>query len=234
MAYEEESVIINYISKFVDEVRIVELKQLELIVMKAFSDNTRGDFYNAITAMRETKKIIISEDEWVLDYYYYQEVTKDYYLDNIDEYGKANFKKNIADYLGKDILRQSDCMWIMASLMPDSRDFVINTFPWYVSFCMKKKATNTSIYVRVTELDDSLADAQIKLLKDYMRTESEKFSENTVSNVMIHNIDIASFIPIGMFRNVCVMDSESRFGFRVLKENEIGTYLDASERYYEK
>ena len=179
MAYEEESVIINYISKFVDEVRIVELKQLELIVMKAFSDNTRGDFYNAITAMRETKKIIISEDEWVLDYYYYQEVTKDYYLDNIDEYGKANFKKNIADYLGKDILRQSDCMWIMASLMPDSRDFVINTFPWYVSFCMKKKATNTSIYVRVTELDDSLADAQIKLLKDYMRTESEKFSENT-------------------------------------------------------
>ena len=234
MAYEEESVIINYISKFVDEVRIVELKQLELIVMKAFSDNTRGDFYNAITAMRETKKIIISEDEWVLDYYYYQEVTKDYYLDNIDEYGKANFKKNIADYLGKDILRQSDCMWIMASLMPDSRDFVINTFPWYVSFCMKKKATNTSIYVRVTELDDSLADAQIKLLKDYMRTESEKFSENTVSNVMIHNIDIASFIPIGMFRNVCVMASESRFGFRVLKENEIGTYLDASERYYEK
>lgn len=232
MAYQEENTIINYILEFIDETRIVKLQQLELIVLKTFTDNTRGDFFNAITSMRETGKIVITNDDWILDYRFYINVTGDAYLDNIDSGGKANFKKNIKEYLGKHIINQSDCMWIMASLIPKSREFVLNTFPWYVSFCMNRSYDNTSIYIRVTELDTNAALSQIKLLEDYMRMETKHFSDNTVSNVMLRNIDIAYLIPKGMFKNVCIIDSSNNFGYRVIDESEVGKYLDSDERYF--
>lgn len=231
--YDAEDFMLRIISKM--EIMLTE--QLVMAIKNKYSFESE---YNAEVLVRKCQRnghILLSEDGWCVKRMAYPVLTGDEQFKKIDYGANARIPYPIGDLINNINRDVVDCFWIIASLIPDSENFMLCAEPWAIAFATKTKNTNNSYipgaYYKIAKINSLEHGTDIiplmAMISDSMKSTDERFSDVTRYIAVVDSEMTAKYIPKGMFDNVCMLESESKRKYAIISEKYIGTFYDELE-----
>jgi hypothetical protein len=122
-----------------------------------------------------------------------------------------------------------DCMWVVASMMPDSIDFVASTGPWQVQFVVPEKENSLSKLYQVVHIKQGREIPTTTLLRNLPAIEGKEMRQQIRRIALIDDENFAWRMPKIGFSHIAKVDEKSPDGFRILeKRSEKDAWLDCS------
>ena len=143
----------------------MKTSQLYRILRKYFPELDNEKTLEIVLGYQAKGYVLISADGWALTKQKYIQITNDTKLKGIDyvsEVRLGNISKFIDRYCDKKLI---NCLWVLIDMLPDSKDFVLTSKPFQITF-MAHGYLYQVIYI--AEVEEDLRIAMLKEMpKDY-------------------------------------------------------------------
>ncbi len=197
---------------------VVKVSQLEKALYNLSKNiKTKEDAYFILLNYQRKNHIFLTEDGYAL--------TKQAYIISTNDRGLNDVNKN--DLLPKmeNTLKKKKLLTnhiyalnFVIDLLPDSLDFIVNTYPpILLSFEYQNHNGDNIIYEIIKFNDDIfLTKELLRNMPKYLTEEKEK----VIRIAIIDNEDIKKSIPYYGIKYICKIDNRNHRGYKVLEERE--------------
>ena len=237
MIYELESKYEVFVKNILKVIPILQTKQLIICLEKTFEECTANTALapEILKALQRKGMLMLTYDGYAMTKGAYVYLTNDKFFDNVDlndsirikdKMAVIRFEKNnkrIVTKTGdtKDLIDQKeqdliDAMWIVADMMPGSKDFIASAYPWLLTF-INEEQENSKLF-EITKIPAKNEFGKIQLLKQ-LPVISDKETRETVRRIaIIDNANHAWEVPYVGFKYICVLDDDSPQNYKVIEK----------------
>lgn len=226
----------GFIKELLERVPFLETRLLRFFLAKRFGIALSDPFINKmITAAQRDGYLVVSTAGYTLSKRMYYSLTGDqkddsietsnicYLGDTMDVYENNPYgvkeTKPVQEFIARDTKELMECMWVVADLMPQSKNFVTSCYPWNV--VMEVDTSDERVKIcEITRITKRNEDARIQLIKDFCNSDTPRNKKAVMRIAVIDNEEHAFLVPYLGFVYIVVLDETSPNGYRVIEKRE--------------
>lgn len=212
----------NLIRDIMKRVGICRTKQLVNCLKKNNKEIKDEDAMNILKALQRNRYLLLSQDGWAMTIGAYMQFADDKFFDKIITAStEFAIPYDIGTKLEKDKCVNTDlvdCLWIMADMMPDSKEFIIGNFPWSICFDTENDDTKESRIFQITKIPKGMGRTRNMLIKSLPAIDSDGLKKCIRRIALVDDENDAWLVPHLGFYFVCVVDEKSPTGYKIIEK----------------
>ncbi|MBR2788189.1 MAG: hypothetical protein IKD94_03405 [Erysipelotrichaceae bacterium] len=210
----------DFVRHITRSVPLIRTEQLRIMISRYFSQSL--DSTDVILfALQRNLVILMSEDGWSMTVGQYMRITGDNFLQGRNAYGAIEDELNRLpemDNKCREINKPlSECMWIVADMLPDSRDFMIAASPWVVAFTSDPTEERASLLYEITYIPKGYEVTRTELLKNVPKITSNLVRKGLRRICIMEDESYAFRVPHNGFSHIIKIDHSRKNHYRIIE-----------------
>ena len=215
----------NFVCSILRKIPCIKTDILLLCLKNCFSELDAYEAKNILFELQSNGDCLLSQDGWAITKGTYYQISNDTFRDNISYFNDYRLP-NIEHLLSSIDKDDVDVMWIVADMMPLSKDFIVCDIPWNIMFDTYTKDSSGKL-VQIIKIPSDIEDLRIELLKCSKNIIPDESVRDSIKRIaLIENKEHSWKIPHLGFTDICILDSENPRGFRVVERRTEGVWRD--------
>lgn len=219
----------DFIKHIIRTVPLLKTEQLKIMISRYFGQSL--DSTDAVLfALQRNLVIMMSQDGWSMSVGQYMRITGDSFLQGRNSYGTIEDEHNRLppmNDLCRDINRPlSECLWIVADMLPDSRDFLLASSPWIVAFTSIPSEDRPSLLYEITYIPEGYEITRTELLKNIPKISSNKVKKGLRRICIIEDESYAFRVPYNGFSHIVKIDHSRKNHYRIIETRNDDRWKD--------
>ena len=213
--YEEYEEFVKDITRTVP---LIKTEQLKLMIANYFNQPLESTD-SVMFALQRNSIILMSVDGWSMTTGQYIRLTGDRFLQRRNELNEDHFNRlPKMDSRCREINRPlSKALWLVADMLPDSKDFIIASQPWAVAFVTEETRERPSCLYEITYIARGYEYNRCEMLKELPKIRSNHVKNGLRRICILDDEGYAFRVPYVGFSHIVVIDHERNSHYRVVE-----------------
>ena len=217
--YEEYADFVKHITQTVP---LIKTEQLKLMIANYFNQPLESTD-SVMFALQRNSIVLMSVDGWSMTTGQYIRLTGDRFLQqrnihNEDEYNRLPKMDNICREVNRPL---SKAMWLVANMLPDSKDFILAAQPWAVAFVTEEKEGRLSCLYEITYIARGYEYTRSEMLKELPKIKSNHVKDGMRRICILDDEGYAFRVPYIGFSHIVVIDHSKENHYRVVETRDL-------------
>ena len=210
----------EFVRHIIRTVPLLKTEQLRVMIAKYFSqpyESTEA----IVFALQRNQVILMSKDGWSMTPGQYIRLTGDRFLRSPYSYAAGEARvyhlPDMNDICAKVNRPLSQCLWLIADMMPDSNDFMFTSSPWILAFVSNANEERPSRLYEITYIAKGYEVTETELLRNVPRITSNRVKEGLRRICIIEDETYAFRVPYVGFSHIVTIDHKRGNHYRIVE-----------------
>lgn len=212
----------NLIRDIMKRVGVCRTKQLVNCLKNNNKELKDEDALNILGGLQRNRYLLLSQDGWAMTIGAYTQFANDKFFDKtITAPTEFAIPYDIGTILEKDNCINKDiidCLWIVADMMPESKEFIISNYPWSICFDTSANAEHEGRIFQLTKVAKGKERTRGEVFKSLPSIKSDGLKKCIRRIAIVEDPQGAWEIPHLGFYFICAVDESSPTGYRVIEK----------------
>ncbi len=217
----------DFVKDLTRTVPLIKTEQLKLMIANFFNQPIEST-ENIMLALQRNDVVLMSVDGWSMTPGYYIRLTGDRFMQqrnnvlNEDEYNRLPKMNDRCRSVNRPL---SKALWLVADMLPESKDFIIASQPWAVAFVTDETESKPSRLYEITYIAKGYEYNRCEMLKELPKIKSNHVKNGLRRICILDDEGYAFRVPFIGFSHIVVIDHSRENHYRVVETR------DAKERW---
>jgi hypothetical protein len=208
-----------FVKDVLKKLSVITQQLLRQMIVNKF-ENTVNDSYIAyvLRKMQNNNELFLTEDGYVLTSGAYIMLSDDKKFNEIHKEDFYSVKKGLNYEDSREGLDAVDCMWLLATMLPDVTEYVINSGVWDLQFIVPPNEEQNSRLYQVVKFKKGFETPKALLLESTCNVENIEDRACIRRIALFDDEEMAFRTPKKLgFNIIAVVDDTQRNHYRILK-----------------
>ena len=209
----------DFVKDLTRTVPLIKTEQLKLMIANYFSQPLES-VDSVMFALQRNEVILMSVDGWSMTTGQYIRLTGDRFMQQRNILNDDVFNRlPKMDRICRDVNRPlSKALWLVADMLPDSKDFIIASQPWAVAFVTEEKKKRPSCLYEITYIAKGYEYNRCEMLKELPKIKSNHVKDGLRRICILDDEGYAFRVPYIGFSYIVVIDHSRENHYRVIEK----------------
>lgn len=208
-----------FVRNLMNKVGFLKTKQLVVCMLNSIEElnNKEEDAMHALKVLQKKNYLIMSKDGYVMKRKLYADLTGDKFYDKIDETKEQFIPFEMAEY-AKNYQGLIDCFWIVADMMPLSKDFYLGDNLWKYVFDVDLE--DKHLLYEIAYYPSKKIDILNEILKHTSQIPHDDVKDNLRRIVLTDDEEACKKVRKLGVNGVAVVDNKNKKGYRLVDKRK--------------
>ena len=205
-----------FVRRLLTKLGILKTKQVILCLVNAFNNINEKEAEELLFYLQKMNYLVMSKDGYVMKRMFYRDYCDDKFFDNLDQKKPYWIDFEFADVceMYQHII---DCFWLVADMMPLSKDFALCDNVWSFVFDADLKDGKHSLY-EIGYIPKDKIEITMELLKMTSQIPYDDVRECVKRIAIVDDEKMCKRIKKMGFCAIAVIDENEKKGYRIVQK----------------